>query len=240
MSKSKIVLFIVEGRSDEQALAPALVKLFNNTVKFKIVRSDITSDYASNTNNIEKRIKRKCVEKFLEENAQFVKKDICEIVQIVDLDGAFAPDTILIAKNVKKNGYYPDRIEVAQEKMAKIIASRTNKRAILNHLVTLKNISIARGYTVPYSVYFMSCNLDHVLHNKMNSSNKIADSIRFADKYDDLNAFKEFFNANFVKISGSYVETWDYAKQDLNSLQRGSNFWLCLKVHEDAPNTDIT
>lgn len=242
MSESKIVLFIVEGPSDEQALAPALNNIMSNSVKFKVMHSDITSDYDSTVDNIEKRIKKLCVKKFLDKNIQFVETDICELVHIVDLDGVFTPDTILVANNVTEVGYYPDRIETAQENVELLKATRENKRNILNHLITLDKISIPKGFIVPYSIYYMSCSLDHVLHNKMNSSDeeKKADSISFGDEYDNPTAFKEFFNESFIKIPGNYNETWDYAKQGLNSLQRGSNFWLCLKAHEDAPNTDIT
>ena len=48
MDESKVLLFIVEGQSDEAALAPALEQIISTKkVKFKVMRADITADYAS-------------------------------------------------------------------------------------------------------------------------------------------------------------------------------------------------
>lgn len=82
----------------------------------------------------------------------------------------------------------------------------------------------------------MSCNLDHLLHNKRNSTTeeKRRDSIYFADNYDEPDKFKAFFNGQDIKIEGTYLETWEYAKIELNSLKRGSNFWLCIENYENS------
>ena len=64
MIENKILLFIVEGPSDEQSLAPALENLIRHNVKFKVMHSDITSDNASTVDNIEKRIKNRAVKNF--------------------------------------------------------------------------------------------------------------------------------------------------------------------------------
>lgn len=230
MTKNKILLFIVEGPSDEHSLAPALEKIINHTARFKVMRSDITCDYASTVNNIEKRIKEQGVKKFLKENSQFTERDICGVVHIVDLDGVFAPDSVVVKRDVDKAQYYSDKIEIKEDNFNNFLLSRQNKRDILNHLSTINQIAIPNGIIVPYSIYYMSCNLDHVLHNKMNSTmiEKLNDSISFGDEYDDPDKFEEFFNCKEIKIKGTYKETWDYAHKELNSLKKGSNFWLCI------------
>lgn len=234
MVNNKILLFIVEGPSDEQSLAPALEKIISHSVRFKVIHSDITCDFDSNVQNIEKRIKKMGVKKFLEENQQFSERDIYGVVHIVDLDGAFAPDEIVVENNVDRASYYEDRIEIQVGKIDDFKATRQNKRNILSHLAEIDKIKIPNGLIVPYAVYYMSSNLDHVLHNKMNSTfqEKQNDSISFGDEYDDPEKFEAFFNCDEIKVDGTYEETWEYAKRELNSLKRGSNFWLCIDKYK--------
>ena len=111
MTESKVLLFIVEGPSDEESLAPALEKIITGSkVKFKVMRADITCDFDSTVDNIERRIKVLGVKRFLTENSQFSSNDICGVVHIVDLDGAFAPDDIVIQGDVEHAQYLDNQI----------------------------------------------------------------------------------------------------------------------------------
>ena len=237
MTESKVLLFIVEGLSDEASLAPALERIITgSTVKFKVMRADITSDYGSTVDNIEYRIKKFGVRRFLTDNPQFSANDICGIVHIVDLDGAFIADDLVTEGEVEDVQYYDDKIVCKNRE--KFLRGKNNKEANLLHLSSISKISIPFGVVVPYSIFYMSCNLDHVLHNKRNSTKeqKQEDSILFADNYDDPEKFASFFNGSDIKIEGTYPETWNYAQIELNSLKRGSNFWICIdgyKKNED-------
>lgn len=229
MDENRILLFIVEGPTDETSLAPAMNRIVSNsTVKFKVMKADITSDYDSNEENIEKRIKELGVKRFLKENEQFASKDICGIVHIVDLDGAFIPDTAIIEGNVEQAVYLDDKIICKNRDM--FLKSKKNKEKNLLHLSSISEIKIPYGNIVPYSIFYMSCNLDHVLHDKRNSSikEKKENSLSFGDNYDEPLKFKTFFNGSDIKILGTYPETWQYAQIELNSLKRGSNFWICI------------
>lgn len=231
MAESKIILFIVEGPSDETALAPALEQIItSNTVKFKVMHADITSDYHSTVNNIERRIKQLGVKKFLNDNSQFTENDICAVIHIVDLDGAFTPDSVVTEDNTIEYAQYYDNSIICKNKTL-FLQSKNNKKQNLLHLCSLKEISIPKGIIVPYSIYYMSCNLDHVLHNKRNSSvrEKTVNSISFSDEYDDPQKFEDFFNRDDIKIKGTYDETWEYAQKGMNSLLKGSNFWICIQ-----------
>lgn len=233
MSESKILLFIVEGPSDEASLAPAMEKIVSNsTVKFKVMHCDIVSDYDSTVANIERRIKDLAVGRYLKLHPQFLPKDICGVVHIVDLDGAFSPDSVVRSGAFQDVEYYDDKIICKDE--ATFLMTKQNKRSNLLHLISLSEIKIPNGIKVPYSIYYMACNLDHVLHNKRNSTfeEKKADSITFADCYDDPQKFEEFFNNTGIKVDGTYVETWKYAQRGMNSLKRGSNFWLCINRYK--------
>ena len=233
MNEIKVLLFIVEGPSDEQSLAPALESIIaKNNVKFKVMHTDITSDYASTKENIEKRIKEQAVKKFLNDNTQFNSSDICGIVHIVDTDGVFIPDTN-IKQGSKEKPFYDSECIYCKD-VSLYQKTRSNKRDILKHLSSINIISIPFGHKVPYSIYYMSCNLDHVLHNKKNSTEqeKKEDSLLFSDNYDDPIKFEEFFNSKEIKVPGTYSDTWNYIAIDLHSLKRGSNFWLCINKYK--------
>lgn len=234
MTECKILLFIVEGQSDEASLAPALEKIItNSTVKFKVMCADITSDFDSTVQNIERRIKKLGVKRFLQENPQFTANDICGIVHIVDLDGAFVPDDIIVEGNTEDAQYFDDSI-ICKDKSL-FVKSKNNKKDNLVYLSNLSEISIPTGIVVPYSIFYMSCNLDHVLHNKRNSTKaeKKENSILFADNYDEAEVFESFFNGEDIKINGTYKETWDYIQIELNSLKRSSNFWICIENYKN-------
>lgn len=235
MDEKKLILFIVEGSTDETSLAPALEAIIENkTVKFKVMHTDITSDYDSTVSNIEERIKEQAVRKFLLANHQFTARDICAIVHIVDLDGAFTSDDIVGEDAIEQALYFDDSIIC--KNLTEYIRSKNNKMANLLHLIQLSEIKIPYGYIVPYSIYFMSCNLDHVLHNKRNSTQeeKINNSFAFTDEYDDPEKFKAFMNSKDVKVPGTYQETWQYVKNGNNSLKRGSNLWICVDKYENG------
>ncbi len=233
MTENKVLLFIVEGFSDEASLAPAMEQIVSGSkVKFKVMRADITSDYDSTVANIERRIKDLGVKRFLKDNPQFSHNDICGVVHIVDLDGAFAPNDIVVRGDVENAQYFDDRIVCKNRE--EFLESKNNKEANLIHLSSLSKIKIPNGVVVPYSIFYMSCNLDHVLHDKRNSTKeqKKQNSISFADNYDDPETFAAFFNGADIKINGTYSETWSHVQIELNSLKRGSNFWICIDKYK--------
>ncbi len=77
----------------------------------------------------------------------------------------------------------------------------------------------------------MSCNLDHVLYDKMNSSDdeKEKDAIKFAKRYkDDVSGFVKFILCSDFSIKEEYSKSWEYIKDGLHSLERHTNFCICL------------
>lgn len=82
MSKmKKIVLFIVEGPTDKNAIGSILSKYYNSEkVRFCVVHGDITTVKTSNSNNIVSQIDA-CVKTTI--NKYFLKRrDILKIVHI--------------------------------------------------------------------------------------------------------------------------------------------------------------
>lgn len=83
----------------------------------------------------------------------------------------------------------------------------------------------------------MSCNLDHVLYNKQNSSDeeKEKDALAFAKRYrQDVEGFVKFIAESDFSVSSNYVESWNYIKQDVHSLERHTNLGLCLTSAAEA------
>ena len=237
MNERKILLFLVEGKSDEASLAPALEKIVEERAKFKIMSCDITSDLASNPKNIEGRIRRLGVRRFLEKNPQFRESDLCGIVHIVDTDGVFADDA-LVKKDDGVAGvmYYEDRILEKSGFHESFLKARANKRANLSRLLLLKELKLKDRLSVPYEVYYNSCNLDHVLHDKRNCTReeKRLNSERFALSYGEPKKFIAFFNDPVVKVEGDYPATWSFIKEGSNSLMRHSNLSLCIDRHRSS------
>lgn len=110
MQTKKIVLFIVEGPSDENALGPILSKIISNkNIRFKVTETDITGDYRYITvDNIEQQL-AKHVRRFLANT--FRVSDIIEIIHIVDTDGVFIDDSNVVQKTSGDIKYLDNTIE---------------------------------------------------------------------------------------------------------------------------------
>jgi len=77
----------------------------------------------------------------------------------------------------------------------------------------------------------MSCNLDHVLYNKLNTSDKEKEenSFSFVKKYNGrLKEFIEYVGNSSFSVKGDYLSTWKYIKQGSRSLERHTNMGLCF------------
>lgn len=114
--KRKIVLFLIEGKSDREALQLAIPELYDEIdedieVYFPIIRKeeeekggDITSSnyvnklgkrYWVHPSNIEEAIYELFLDDFFDKE-KILPKDISEIIQIVDTDGAYIPDECVV------------------------------------------------------------------------------------------------------------------------------------------------
>lgn len=225
MAKKKIMLFIVEGPTDETSLSTVLSRIFSSdTVKFQVVHGDVlTRDFVAPDRIIaavNEQIK-------LFRGNIYKPGDFCKVVHLADTDGAFISEDAVVAEAIEGRQYpfYTDT-QILTPERANIIDRNTRKSRNISKLS-----STGRVGGIPYSFYYFSCNLDHVLHGRNNlcEAEKIACSRAFDLQYaDDPNAFIRFMRDESFAVQGTYQETWTFIKQGTRSLERHSNFRIEL------------
>lgn len=168
MARRKIVLVIVEGPSDADSLELYFSKFFDsNTVHMKIMYGDITSKRGINQSNIKARLGNEI--KVYAENNHFKAADVQQIIHLVDMDGAFVDDSVIIEDETKDKFVYTlESVIVPNRQVA--IERNEHKHENLN---TLSSRTSVMWNNIPYKIYYMSCNLDHVLHDKPNATDEI-------------------------------------------------------------------
>lgn len=90
----------------------------------------------------------------------------------------------------------------------------------------------------------MSCNLDHALYGKLNSTDeeKENDSYAFAKRYmENIPGFIKFISESDFSVMDSYPQSWQYIREGLHSLERHSNLGLCFQAEgDDAGDNSCT
>ncbi len=222
MSEKKVVVFIVEGPSDEAALGTIMKEYFSsNEVQFVVVHGDITlKDYISSA-DILKKINEQI--EGVKIRYRYNQDDFIKIIHIVDMDGVYISDTDIIETDVEKIQYYEDHIDA---KCASLIAERNKRKGDI--LYKLRKTGTING--IPYRIYFNSCNLEHVLYGELkeySDEEKQILSDDFADRYDGkVGEFIEFIFSSNIAVQGTYQKNWNYIEKDLNSLKRHTNMHL--------------
>ena len=235
MARKKVVFIIVEGPSDQDALETLLTKIFDSSaVIVKVMYGDITTDKDVTPGNI----KKKMAEVIKSYAGQFGlnSSHFCRVIHLIDTDGVYvSDDCVLEDESIDKPIY--STANITAKKRANIIDRNQRKRNNVNVLHTCPKI-----WSIPYSVYYMSCNLDHVLHNKLNSTDeeKEADAHSFAKAYhDDVDGFVRFICESDFSVVGEYLDTWQFIKEEKHSLERYTNFSICLKKDKCEKDSDM-
>lgn len=201
----------------------------SNQVEFALTNGDITSRIGISSNNVPVK-----VQEIVKESSGkiFKASDFIEIVHLVDMDGAYIHDNqivvktpdILVDPDKPQKPFYSDN-HIFVDNIEAIRQRNQQKSTILNRLISLKNV----WATIPYSVYFFSCNLDHIMHGQRNlfEKDKYAYAVQFDKSYGDSpQLFCDFLNAPEIAVQGNYGETWTFINADTNSLKRYTNFQL--------------
>ncbi|MEG2237472.1 MAG: hypothetical protein RRY13_07420 [Akkermansia sp.] len=223
--RKKVILFIVEGSTDRDALIDVLEQLFAHTiVKFMIMRGDITSERNSTVSNILKILGESIAADM--KKYGFRNSDILQVIHIVDTDGAFISPEKVISGSSPYLIYRQDYIECSDPD--KIIERNKRKSHILKLLIQTKKIK-----SFSYSCYYFSRNLEHVLHNKSEELS-VDEKYNLADQFqksyqDHSEDFLRVLSTSDFAVLLEYLESWIFIQKDTNSLKRYSNFHLALE-----------
>ena len=171
---------IVEGPSDAEALEVLLNQIYDkNSVYLEITHGDVTTAKDAGSSTILSMLGG-ILETYMKAN-HLAKSHFQEIVHIVDMDGAYVPDSVIMKDETAQKTIY-SLTEIRTDKVSKIIDRNATKRACIN-----KISSTPKLHNIPYQAYFMSCNLDHVLYDKLNSTDE--EKERDAFSYSSLSLF---------------------------------------------------
>lgn len=235
----KLILILVEGKSDEASLEYVLSNLVKSEkVKFVICRGDITSDNKTTTRNVNKKITAKIKEFLDSSNGLYSITDVNLIVHIMDTDACSIDECNIVESD--KNEYQKTIVNTTSKN--NILKRNRRKLAILRMVSSLNYLSfnINNGLLrVFYKPYYMSCNLEHVLHNDPNIdtvNGKEYYSMRFSANYiDKISEFVKFINSANVGTNLSFIESWRNILKPENALKRETNLNLFVNdyVNED-------
>ena len=239
MARKKIVFVIVEGPSDDEALGVIFTRLYDkNAVHVEITHGDITSDFSVNPGNIVSRIGN--LVRGYARSYHYRAADFQEVIHLIDMDGAYVPETAIVEdEQAKKPLYTVTAIHTGNPEQIK--ERNRRKRENIDRICFLNKT----WGSVPYRAYYMSANLDHVLYDKLNSTDaeKENDAYRFAVAYKDhLDDFLAFITDSEFSVCEDFKISWQFIKEDCHSLERHTNLGICFKdIRErrnNQPDTD--
>lgn len=223
----KAVVFIVEGKSDKNALEHIFKAIYKHkSITFNFTRGDISSDEGITREKILDTIYG-IVDAYMKER-KISKKDVWQIVQIFDTDGTYVTESSIVEGETSNFLY--STTQISCKDTSKIVRRNEWKEEMMEYLLGISDI---KG--IPYKCYFMSSNLDHSLYNKQNLTDE--------EKENYSNGFYELFQNNeklFVDflesdvVNGcpnSFPASWRYIKQGAHSLERHTN--LHIYFHEN-------
>lgn len=225
MARKKIMLFIVEGPTDETSLSTVLSRIFSSdTVHFRVVHGDVlTRDFVAPDKivaAVNEQVK-------LFRGSVYKPGDFCKIVHLADTDGAFIPESAVVKETLEEKQYpFYTNTRILTPEPENILDRNARKS---RNMARLSSIGKIGG--IPYSFYYFSCNLDHVLHgrNNLSETEKIMCSRAFDLRYADApDAFIRFMKDESFAVRGTYQETWAFIKEGTRSLERHSNFGIEL------------
>ena len=211
--KRGIILFIVEGHSDQDALAPYITKRLDKLkrgLSIEVMHGDILTEYIENTKsfkvnaqNIKGEIKKIIENHFKSQRVkaeQIQIKDVIEVIYITDTDYCY----------LKK-----DKVSL-------------NKKECLNKLFNFNEIEIRKNKIIEFKVIYFSKNLEHILKGSerdFSSEEKKRISLEFGKKaYEEENFFIETFNNENLKIWETYELSYKNIKTCTKRACNMNNF----------------
>ena len=209
MARKKIVFVIVEGPSDDEALGAIFSRAFDkNAVYVEVMHGDITSVKGNHSGNIVGKV-GDLLKQYAKSN-HYSKSDFLKVIHIMDTDGAFISDENVVEDHSLRTLQYS--LSEIRCKDAALIRSRNQQKS--ENMDKLSRQSQVWD-SVPYRCYYMSSNLDHVLHNLLNcsSEDKERNAFLFAKKFKNARGeFVAFRCASDFSVTTSCREYWVFFK----------------------------
>lgn len=224
MARKKVLLFVVEGPTEELALGLILTRLFSaqNEVRFEIMHGDITTQWGIGGRvssddaafNVGERLRKSVIDYLGQTSPRLSWRDLGAIVQITDTDSAFVPDEE-VSCDEGHRGDILDRNHMKQKSVRRLLG-----RSSLTY----------QKRSVPYALYYFSRNMEHALSNRegeCSEGEKVDLARAFRQRYkDDLQGFLDFLDT--LLPSRAFAETWEHVFEGANSRKRCSNLRLAL------------
>lgn len=224
----KVLLFVVEGATEETALASIMENIFSTKrIFFDIAHGDITVQ-GSGGKKPRERV-RDLVLAQINKNKSYGWNDLERIVQISDTDGAFVLDERVLLASGAGLEYREDAI--LSPNPEGIRARNKEKAESMRQLSRIHSLTY-RGKSVPYALYYFSRNMEHALHGKaetLSDRTKIELANGLRRRYaNDPSGFRDLVTSAEVLVPGDFRQTWDYLESGARSLERGSNIALAI------------
>lgn len=232
--RDKLIMIIVEGQSDAASLEMIMEEIIPKNMRLKCVvaNGDITTNPTVN----EKNIKKKLTEIITRPpNDHFNRTDYVQVIHLIDMDGAYITEDKIFEDDSVEGFIYSEN-GITAKKREWVKKRNEKKQRLLNILIETHKVNIS----IPYKVMFMSCNLEHVLHDKISvpDEEKVDLGVRFADRF--INREEEFIsficdssfavkNPEMDDLFEVYKESWNFIRKDNNSIKRYTNFNIFLK-----------
>ena len=146
----------------------------------------------------------------------------------MDTDGTFIDDSVCYQDENCHDFYYSES-GIFFRNRNQIIDRNIRKSQNIKVLCTMRSMY---SNEIPYRAFYLSQNLEHVLHNKLNVSNT---EKRLLAREFDLKYYNKAheFALDFVQSSyavrKNYDKSWNFIQINNNSLSRFSNLDILLK-----------
>ena len=142
------------------------------------------------------------------------------LVQVCDTDGCFIDDSkVLETEMVNHTIYYCDHIETKD--LNPFIKRHFYKRENINGFLTNNKIKL----------FYNSTNIDHAfdgIQNPTNNQKRILAINMYKSFKNDIKGFIELLYNSLPNKEKEFIKSWDYIKEECNSLSKASNLFIFL------------
>ena len=233
METKKYILFLVEGKNDQIEIQAMLRAYCSNSLHDRYVDAYLPYDGDITFDVPENKIAKKVTDLVVLWRSGAARlhpfhpvspSDVAKIIHVIDTDGTFIPESSIIAADVGTIEYNDDGIKY--ENRSFVVGRNRKKAKAIRKLLTVPKVD-----NIPYEVYFVSCNMDHVLFGTRNPApkSKGLNARYFASRCKNPDDLKQNVFGAGIGFDGLISESWAFIQCDLNSLNRHTNLNLLLQ-----------